>query len=158
MKNNYSLQIGKDNKVLRTKSANIKEITPEIKKFTNMLTQLMNERDGVWLAAPQIWENIRIISTTQRKEWKKWEEDILQKETIMINPEIIEKSIEQEIWEEACLSLPGITWHVKRHKKITVKYIDIKNNTQTKKFKNFNARIIQHEIDHLDAILFIDRI
>jgi peptide deformylase len=115
----------------------------------------MRENDGVWLAAPQIGKNLRIISTTQREEKKK--ENKLIGEIIMINPEIIEKSKEMIVFEEACLSLPNIIWKVKRNKIITVQYLDLKWNLQKKKLKNLNSTIAQHEIDHLDWILFMDK-
>lgn len=75
----------------------------------------------------------------------------------MINPEIIEKSQEMTVEEEACLSLPDLRGNVSRHKKITVSYIDEDGKQKTKKYSDFDAIIIQHEIDHLDGILFIDK-
>jgi len=158
MSKNYILQTGENNKILRTQSIPINEINKEIKKFAKILTELMYERDGVWLAAPQVWENIRMISTTQRKKSKRNDKDQIIKETIMINPEIIEKSTEQKTWEEACLSLPWVFGNVKRHTKITVKYTDTNWIIHTKKFKDFDAIVIQHELDHLDWILFVDKI
>ncbi len=76
----------------------------------------------------------------------------------MINPEILEKSQEMTVEEEACLSLPDLRGNVARHKKITVSYIDEDGKAKTKKYSDFDAIIIQHEIDHLDGILFIDKI
>jgi len=75
----------------------------------------------------------------------------------MINPNIIEKSKEIILREEACISLPNCLGMVKRHKAITVEFLDIQGKKQTKKYKEFNAVIIQHEIDHLDGILFMDK-
>jgi peptide deformylase len=117
---------------------------------------LMYEYDGVWLASPQIGKNIRMIAATTRKTGKKWQE--LASEEIMINPIITEASPDMIISEEACLSLPNIIWNVKRHKNITVEYKSIDWFKKKKKLKNYNAFIIQHEIDHLDGILFIDRL
>jgi len=76
----------------------------------------------------------------------------------MINPKITEKSKETILWEEACISLPNCTGMVKRHKAITVEFVDIQGKRQIKKYKEFNAVIIQHEIDHLDGILFMDKV
>jgi peptide deformylase len=117
---------------------------------------LMYEYDGVWLASPQIWKNIRMIAITTRKNGKKWQE--LASEEVMINPIITEASSETAISEEACLSLPNMIWDVKRHKNITVEYKNIEWFKKKKKLKNYNAFIIQHEIDHLNWILFIDRV
>lgn len=115
----------------------------------------MYTNDGVWLAAPQIGKNIRVIATTQRE--KKGKDNKLVGEVIMINPVIIEQSKEKITAEEACLSVPNVFGYVKRYKSIVVEYTDTKGNKQKKKLKDFNATIIQHEIDHLDGILFVDK-
>ena len=116
----------------------------------------MWKNKGVGLAAPQVGENIRVIATSQRE--KKKTKDILLGETIMINPKIVNKSKEMIVWEEACISLPNCTGNVKRHKNITVEFLDINGKKQKQKYKEFNAVIIQHEMDHLDGILFIDKL
>lgn len=152
----YSIQTGDNNPILRTKSESISKITPEIISFCHDLIKLMRKHDGVGLAAPQVGKNIRIIATTQREQKKK--EDVLKAETIMINPIITQQSQDMVIGEEACISLPGIFGHVKRYKSITVEYLDIKGNKQKKKLKDFNAVIIQHEIDHLEWVLFTDKL
>ncbi len=76
----------------------------------------------------------------------------------MINPEIIEKSQDIIIRKEACISLPDLVGTVKRHKAIVVQYTDLKGHKQKKKLKDFNAVIVQHELDHLDGILFTDKV
>lgn len=152
----YPLQIGENNKILRTKSNEIKEINDEIKEFAKILSHLMWKYDGVGLAAPQIGENIQMIAITTRKETKKWRKNI--DEIIMINPTIKDKSINTWVDLEACLSLPEIEWDVRRHHEITVEYTTLKGQKTKQKFKWFTARIIQHEIDHLHGILFIDKL
>lgn len=124
--------------------------------FCHKLIVLMYQNKGVGLAAPQVGENIRIIATSQRD--KKKTKDKFLGETIMINPKIVEKSKETILREEACISLPNCTGMVKRHQAITVEFLDLKGKKQNKKYKEFNAVIIQHEIDHLDGVLFIDKI
>ena len=76
----------------------------------------------------------------------------------MINPVIVDKSKEMIIWEEACLSLPDTFGNVKRHKIVTVEFMDIKWIKQKKKYKDLNAVIVQHETDHLDWVLFTDKL
>lgn len=76
----------------------------------------------------------------------------------MINPKITDRSEEIILREEACISLPNCTGMVRRHKAITVDFIDLKGKKQSKKYKDFNAVIIQHEIDHLDGVLFMDKV
>ena len=110
----YTIQTWTNNPILRTKSEKITKIDEDLINLWNDMIDLMYENDWVWLAAPQIWKNIRMIAVTSRKETKKWQE--LASETIMINPEIIEKSNETIIGKEACLSVPDVTWYVKRHK------------------------------------------
>ena len=152
----YPLQIGEDNKILRTKSNEIKEINDEIKEFAKILSHLMWKYDGVGLAAPQIGENIQMIAITTRKETKKWRKNI--DEIVMINPTIKEKSINTWVDLEACLSLLEIEWDVRRHQEITVEYTTLKGQKTKQQFKWFTASIMQHEIDHLHGILFIDKL
>ena len=116
----------------------------------------MRNHDGVGLAAPQIGENIRVIATSQ---WDKTgKKNKYLGETIMVNPVITDKSKELIIAEEACLSVPDVFGYVKRHKSIVVEYLDQKGNKQKRKLKDFNATIVQHEVDHLDGVLFVDKL
>lgn len=149
----YQILTWKNNPILRSKSENITEIDDEVKKFGAILLKLMRRYDGVWLAAPQVWKNVRMVATTQREKPRKK----LLTETVMINPEITEFSDKMITYEEACLSLPDLAWKVKRPENIVVKYTDLSWKGKTMKLKWFNAIIVQHEIDHLDWILFIDK-
>jgi len=152
----YTIQTWANNEILRKKSEKITKIDEDLINLWNDMIELMYENDWVGLAAPQIWKNIRMIAVTSWKETKKWPE--LASETIMINPEILEKSEEMIIWKEACLSVPEVEWFVKRHKNITVEYTSIDWHKKTKKLKDYNAVIIQHEVDHLNWILFTDKL
>ena len=156
LKKFYPIQTWLDNKILRKNSKTIDSIDQDILEFAEILMELMYEYDWVWLAAPQIWRNVRMIAITYWKETKKGHERI--DEDIMINPEIIEKSNEMLVSEEACLSVPDVIWKVKRHQNIVVEYLDIFGRKKKKKLRNYNACIVQHEIDHLDAILFVDKL
>ena len=156
LKKFYPIQTWIDNKILRTKSKEIDKINSDILEFSETLMELMYEYDWVGLAAPQIWKNIRMLAITFWKENKKWSERI--GEEIMINPQIVEKSQEMLVSEEACLSVPDVIWKVKRHQNIVVEYLDILGRKKKKKLKNYNAFIVQHEVDHLDGILFVDKL
>jgi len=156
LKIQYPLQLWWNNPILRVAADYIYEITPEIRNFAYDLLDLMRLYEGVWLAAPQVGKSWRIIATTQRKSGKRGEKNT--GEIVMINPEIIEYSSEIMASEEACLSLPWEQWVVRRYKQITVSYLDPEARKHTRKFESFNAAIIQHEIDHLDGILFIDKL
>jgi peptide deformylase len=152
----YPILTGINNPVLRKISLPVEKIDEEIQVFAEELMQLMWENDGAWLAAPQIGKNIRMIATTQRRETKK-DLKLLWK-TLMINPEIVEQSKEMVVSLEACLSIPNFSGKVKRHKSITVQYLDIQGRKHIRKFKDLDAFIIQHEYDHLDGILFVDKV
>ncbi|MEI6426479.1 MAG: peptide deformylase [Candidatus Absconditabacteria bacterium] len=154
----YIIQTGAHNPILRAPSENVELITDEIRLFCQDLLKLMRKNKGVGLAAPQVGSNIRIIATTQWSTNKRNAEDVFLGETIMINPEILEKSQEYITRKEACISLPDLFGTVKRHKSIVVRYLDLKGHTQKKKLKDFNAVIVQHELDHLDGILFTDKV
>jgi peptide deformylase len=142
---------GRDNEILRTVSKPVREITPELKKFAVDMVKTMEEEQGVGIAAPQCGRNIRMVIVKLNPGEKN--------EVVfpMVNPEIIDHSEEQEAGEEGCLSLPGLWGKVKRYSHLTVRYKNLKNDVQTLELHHFNARIIQHEIDHIDGILFIDR-
>ena len=137
------------NKILRNKSKEVKIEFLDTKKFKTLLanmTETMFKKDGIGLAAPQIGENIRMLIINTKDGPK-----------ILINPTITKKSIFKEIGEEGCLSLPGYYGKVKRHKKITCAYTNEDGSKKKIEASGLMARVIQHEIDHLDGILFIDR-
>ncbi len=156
----YPLQTWDDNKILRKKSESVDIFDDEIKEFSETLLDLMYAYDWVGLAAPQVGKNIRVIATTQWKEIKRWRKTNKQiiGETAMINPEILEHSEEMKKWEEACLSVPGLCGDVERWTRIVVKYQDKKWKVHIQKYTWFSAVVIQHEMDHLEWILFTDKI
>jgi peptide deformylase len=147
-----ALITGKDNEILRAKSALVQKIDKKTKKFTDNMIETLNKENGLGLAAPQVGKNIRII--VARLNYDTSEEMIIP----MINPEIIYRSKETVTGEEGCLSLPGLYDKVERHKQIRVKFTDIKDNAQILELDDLIARIIQHETDHLNGVLFIDLI
>lgn len=153
----YSIQTWVNNPILRSPSLEVDTIDDDIQAFFPILRKMMRTHDGVGLAAPQIGNNVRIIVTTQREKDKRWAKNKLIWETIMVNPVIVEKSKEMITGEEACLSVPDVFGYVKRHQSIVVEFLDQKGNKQKKKLKHFNATIVQHEIDHLDGVLFVDK-
>jgi peptide deformylase len=135
------------NPILRQKSQPIKDITAkELQALIPEMAETMIKKDGVGLAAPQIGQNIRLIVI-------RYKDDNL----AMINPKIIKKSFLKEWDEEGCLSVPNIFGDVKRCKKITIKYLDTSGQEQKLIGEGFLARVVQHEVDHLDGVLFIDK-
>ncbi len=118
-----------------------------------MLKYIKNpENAGVWLAAPQVWHSIRLIIVSLLKD----RDDENFKTVIMINPEITEHSKITEIDSEWCLSVPWEKWDIERFKTIKLNYIDEKKTPRTLILEWLSARIVQHEVDHLDWKLFID--
>mgnify|MGYP001573998159 FL=1 len=137
------------NPTLREKSVKIgkKKITSkEIQRLCLAMAKTMLNKDGVGLAAPQIGENIRLCVVNTKNG-----------ALTLINPKIIKKSWAREWGEEGCLSVPNVFGEVRRHKKITCNYTDKKGKKAKISAAGLLARVIQHEVDHLDGILFIDK-
>lgn len=145
------------NKILRAIS---KEITKanfkkNLKLGKQMLKYIKNPDNWwVWLAAPQVWHNKRLIVVSLLKDW----EDETYPTIIMINPEILSHSESKQISDEWCLSLPEEKGKVPRFSEIKIKFYDDKFKENIMKLDWLRACIVQHEIDHLDWILFTDRI
>lgn len=144
------------NKILRNISEQIKisEFDKYIKIGREMIKYIKNpDNRWVWLAAPQIWENKRLIVVSLLKT----RDDESFQTIMMINPEILEKSTETDLEDEWCLSVPWKKWKVERCKSLKITYIDENKSKKTLVLNWVSARIIQHEIDHLDWILFVDK-
>ncbi len=145
------LKIKKFNEpVLRKKCLIINKIDKEVKDLVVSMAQTMVENQGVGLAAPQVGESKRVIVVVTDLEGQGIFE--------LINPRIIRKSKEMETGEEGCLSFPGIFLKIKRAKEVDVEGLDIKGEKIRLKAKGLLARVFQHEIDHLDGILFFHRL
>ena len=153
IKEYFPVQTWLNNPILRNKTKKVENIN-SVKNYWKILYTAMKLYDGIWLATPQIWLDFKMIAVCQLSNDKN---EIISSE-IMINPEIIEKSKETICNEESCLSLPWISWKVKRSNKIKVKYQTLEWEEKILETIWFNAAIIQHEIDHLNWILFFDRI
>ena len=137
---------GADTPILRTKTKKVEKVTKDVQKFVKDMKQTLKaSENGVGLAAPQVGSNMRILLA-----------HINEKPVTFINPEITWKSDEVETMEEGCLSVPGIEVAVTRPVSIIVKYLDEKGRDQERKLEDFSARIVQHEMDHLNGILIVD--
>ncbi|MDR1696590.1 MAG: peptide deformylase [Endomicrobium sp.] len=133
--------------VLRKKNVPVESITAEIKKLAADMLETMYDAPGVGLAAPQVGVSLRIcvIDVSSEKN----------SPLVMINPEITggESKI---LAEEGCLSFPGMYENVKRFEKVSAEYTDLNGKKKKIDADGFLAKAVQHEIDHLDAKLFID--
>ena len=137
-------------KSLKEKSARVDDVDAVQKLCSDMVETMMAEK-GIGLSAPQVGQNVRVIAIHKDAD-KSLDDNV-----IMINPKIFSASREKEKAEEGCLSFPGVFLDIERSKKIKVRYTDAGGREQKIKAANLFARVIQHEIDHLDGILFIDR-
>ena len=135
---------GQDTPVLRTPTRKMTQVTKEHLKLIKDMIETI-EGVGVGLAAPQIGQSLRLCIAT-----------IDEKVIPMISPEITWRSEEVVINEEGCLSLPEETVKVPRSKEIIVKYLNENGEEQERKLAEFNARVVQHEVDHLDGKLIVD--
>lgn len=142
-------------KILNQKCEPVTEVTDEIRKLLNDMLETMYADKGVGLAAPQIGILKRIIVVDDKVS----EEGTPgPNPRFIVNPEIIRKSEDMVWFNEGCLSVPGQCAEVKRHQAVTIKYLDYNGLEQILDAEDYLAVILQHEIDHLDGILYIDRI
>jgi len=132
--------------VLRRNAGRVEEIDSEVRSLIDEMIEIMYRDDGIGLAAPQIGVSRRIIVVDAGEGLK-----------CMVNPEILEQNDEFESMEEGCLSLPGIRVPVSRSRKIRVQGLDVSGESVMLSLEGLMARVYQHEIDHLDGVLIIDR-
>jgi peptide deformylase len=142
--------------VLRQQAKEIEENTPELQKLIADLFETMYRSHGVGLAAPQIGKSMRLFVVDGTPMEDSDEEGVEGFKGVFINPEIIEEGEEDVKFEEGCLSIPGIRENVDRPDEIHIRYLDENFNFHEETFTGVPARIIQHEYDHLEGILFTD--
>ena len=152
--------------VLREKAKPVRQITPDIETLIDNMIETMREAPGVGLAAPQVGVGIQVIVVeyAEGSENDKAEADgdtepapKPKKLYAVMNPEITRQSKETELGNEGCLSIPDYMGEVERYNTVTVKGIDRHGRSFKLKTKGWMARIFQHEIDHINGVLFIDR-
>ncbi|MBD2100747.1 peptide deformylase [Leptolyngbya sp. FACHB-261] len=139
-------------RVLRQPAKRISSVNPETRQLIRQMLQTMYSEDGIGLAAPQVGISKRLLVVDCDPE------NAAAPPLVLINPEI--KSVSQDIalGQEGCLSIPSVFLDVKRPEQITVSYRDEQGRPQSLTTAGLVARCIQHEIDHLDGILFVDRV
>lgn len=138
--------------VLRQVSKPLEKVDSGVLKLADDMLETMYDAPGIGLAAIQIGEPLRLLVIDVAKE----EEG--RKPQVFINPEIVGSSDDRSTYEEGCLSIPGYYAEVERPAAITVKYIDRDGKLQELAAEGLLATCLQHEIDHLDGVLFIDHI
>ncbi len=140
------------NKVLRKRAENVNKITPELVKLADNMLETMYDSSGVGLAAPQVGRSLRLIVVDITSE----EEE--RKPLYLFNPVVV-NARDPSVAEEGCLSVPGIWADVQRPETITVEGLGKDGKRLVlKNISGLLARCIQHEIDHLNGVLFVDKI
>ena len=141
------LEIRQDgDRILTQKAKRVANVDDAIRNICCSMIQTMHSANGVGLSGNQVGILKRIIVFLDGQE-----------ERVMINPEIINASLEMSTFMEGCLSFPEMYLDIRRPKTITVKYKNTKGKPHIEQFSDFTARVIQHEIDHLDGIVFTER-
>ncbi len=141
--------------LLRKKAKNIEKDSPQLKEIIENMWETMYYSDGVGLAAPQVGMSIRlfVIDATANADE---EPELADFKKVFINSEVIETAGEEWVMNEGCLSLPEIREDVTRKDEVRLRYLDENFVEHEEVFKGFAGRVIQHEHDHLEGILFID--
>ena len=133
--------------VLADVAVPVESVTPELCTLLDEMVPFMRGNHGVGLAAPQIGISQRFFVMDAGDKVRK-----------VINPEILSSGNSVAEMEEGCLSVPGIHKKVRRPKRIAVRYLNEAGETVEEELKDYPARVFQHEFDHLDGVLFVDRI
>ena len=140
--------------VLRKVADPVEDFGPELKQLADDMLETMLENDGVGLAAPQVGVSKRYVVIGIPID----DDDDQRKLRVfnMVNPEIVDEGVECDLLEEGCLSLPEITVNVERPTRIVVEYQNLNGETVELEAEGMLAKVIQHEIDHLDGVLITD--
>ena len=141
--------------ILRQKCEKVTKVDDELRRFLDDMLETMYVDKGCGLAAPQVGVTKRIIVLDDNPSD---EDKSVRHPMYLINPEIIWRSEEKVLFNEGCLSLPNQNAEVERHEKVRVHYIDYNGKEQEILADDLLAIIMQHEIDHLDGILYIDHL
>lgn len=145
------------NPILRKKTAHVKEINDEIRQLVHDMIETMQVENGWGLAAPQIHQSLAIFLTHVSYETPegKW---VPGKLRVFINPKILDISKEQWEFSEGCLSIPGLYGKVERPIKLTFEATDLEGNKFSEELSGLEARAFLHENDHINGVLWIDRV
>ncbi|MFC3206137.1 peptide deformylase [Aquamicrobium soli] len=138
--------------VLRQVSKPIERVDAPLRKLADDMLETMYDAPGIGLAAIQIGEPLRILVIDLAKEGEE------PAPHVFINPEILEKADARSVYEEGCLSIPDYYAEVERPATVRVRYLDRDGKMQEMEAEGLMATCLQHEIDHLDGVLFIDHI
>ena len=134
--------------VLRRRASEVGEITPEIRKLVDDMVETMYDEVGIGLAAPQVGVSLRLVVMA---------DDASREARALVNPVIVERDGERTA-EEGCLSIPGVFAPVSRAARVRLEARDLDGALVSLEGRDLLARVLQHEVDHLDGVLFIDHL
>lgn len=145
--------------VLRARAEPVAEITDEIRRLAQDMVDTMLDEPGLGLAAPQVGESLRMVVVRIVSENQDEEDTEEEKPTVavLVNPEVIESSEETITRREGCLSLPTLWGEVTRPKSVAVRAVDLMGRPMEMHGEGLMARVLLHEIDHLDGTVFLDK-
>lgn len=145
--------------VLRRKARAVTKFDKELQTVIDDMIETMRDAPGVGLAAPQIGlsERLIVVEYYENEEAEEAEDEAKKKVWVMLNPEIVKTSEEKVMGMEGCLSIPNLVGEVERHAAIQVKGLNRRGQPMRVKASGWLARIFQHEIDHVNGIVFTDR-
>jgi peptide deformylase len=141
-------------KQLRLVSKPIEKVTPEIRKLADDMFETMYDAPGIGLAAIQVAQPLRLITMDLAKKDENGESQ--PKPRVFVNPEIISVSEEKSVYEEGCLSIPEYYEEIERPARVRVRFTDLDGKLHEEDAEGLYATCIQHEIDHLNGVLFVD--
>lgn len=147
--------------VLRKKARELtaEEIrSPETKRLIQDMIETMHEYGGIGIAAPQIHESLRVSLIEVPEEGTRYPGAEAQSLTVFINPKLTVVDEEEQGFWEGCLSVPDLRGLVYRPRKVQVDYLDLEGNPRSVVAEGFLATVFQHEFDHLDGVLYVDRL
>ncbi len=149
--------------VLREEAVPIERVNGEIKALVDNMIATMRAEKGVGLAAQQVGDTRAVCVIDVPVEYDTDEEGVrinpdIPMPLVMINPKIVEESEDMATADEGCLSFPSLYAPVRRHTEVVVEYTDLDGKSHKARGRHFLARAMQHEIDHLNGVLFVDRV
>lgn len=146
--------------VLKKKGKDIKKGAIDVKQLAEDMFETMENANGVGLAAPQIGMSIRmfVVDATSMSDEEDDEEELNDFKKVFINPQILNETGEEWGFEEGCLSIPDIREVIDRQEELTIHYFDENWEEHEDTFDGIKARIIQHEYDHIEGVLFTDHL
>lgn len=147
--------------ILREQTTPVESDSPELQQLIDDMVETMHAAKGIGLAAPQIGRSERLFIVDVSPMEEDFEEaglDMPEQPMVFLNAEIVQESEQETEFEEGCLSIPDIHEVVERPEALTIRYLDRSFNEREEQYDGMLARVIQHEYDHVDGVLFIDHL